>query len=68
MLVLLYVWPWKWARRLMLAFHGIVIVSLYLSHLHYTIDVIGAWAITFSLFVIREGDPRAGMRPTDVAQ
>ena len=38
----------------MLVGHLLVVASLFFSHLHYTIDVIGAYAITFSLFVLRE--------------
>jgi hypothetical protein len=58
-LLLLYVWPYRSARACMLVGHVLVVASLFLSHLHYTIDVVGAWAITFTLFVLREGDPRA---------
>jgi hypothetical protein len=35
-----------------------VTASVLLSHLHYAIDVVGAWAITFALFALREGWPR----------
>ena len=45
----------------MLVLHAVVVVSVFLAHLHYTIDVVGAWAITLALFVIREG--RDGLRP-----
>jgi hypothetical protein len=34
-----------------------VTASVMLSHLHYAIDVVGAWAITFAIFVLREGWP-----------
>jgi hypothetical protein len=40
-----------------------VTASVLLSHLHYAIDVVGAWAITFALFALREGWPRPGPRP-----
>ena len=33
-----------------------------LSHLHYAIDVVGAWAVTFSLYALREGWPAPGRR------
>jgi hypothetical protein len=33
----------------------VVVLSVFLSHLHYSIDVVGAYAITFSIFVLREG-------------
>jgi hypothetical protein len=32
-----------------------VTASVLLAHLHYSIDVVGAWAITFAIFVLREG-------------
>ena len=57
-LVVLYVWPHKPMRRLALIAHAAVTLSVFLSHLHYTIDVIGAYAITFTFFVLLEKDPR----------
>jgi hypothetical protein len=59
LLLLLYAWrdpPLRWA---MLVGHVAVVASVFFSHLHYTIDVVGAYAITFSLFVLREADVRA---------
>jgi hypothetical protein len=32
--------------------HVVVVASVFLSHLHYSIDVVGAWAITFSVFTL----------------
>ncbi len=58
-LLLLYVWPYRRARIAMLVTHVLVVASVFLSHLHYTIDVIGAYAITFSLFALREWSVRA---------
>lgn len=54
LLLLLYVWREKPLRWLMLAGHLLVVASIFLSHLHYTIDVIGAYGLTFGLFVLRE--------------
>jgi hypothetical protein len=54
LLLLLYVWPWPKVRWTMLALHVLVVASVFLGHLHYTIDVIGAYAITFGLFAFRE--------------
>jgi hypothetical protein len=34
-----------------------VTASVLLAHLHYAIDVVGAWAITFAIFALREGWP-----------
>lgn len=56
-LLLLYVWRFPRLRTLMLVGHVLVVVSLFFSHLHYTIDVIGAYAITFAVFFFREGEP-----------
>ena len=58
-LLLLYVWKWTDLRAAMLAAHVLVVASVFLAHLHYTIDVIGAYAVTFSIFVLREGDAKA---------
>jgi hypothetical protein len=44
----------------------IVTASVLLAHLHYAIDVVGAWAVTFAVFALREGWPaprRAGATP-----
>lgn len=57
-LLLLYAWREPRLRWPMLVGHGVVVASVFLSHLHYTIDVVGAYAITFSLFVLREGNVR----------
>ncbi len=53
-LLLLYLWPYPRARAAMAVTHVLVVASVFLSHLHYTIDVIGAYAITFCLFAARE--------------
>ena len=42
--------------------HLLVVASVMLSHLHYAIDVVGAWAVTFSLYALREGWPAPGRR------
>ena len=39
----------------MLVGHVVVVASVFLSHLHYSIDVIGAYAMAFSVYVLREG-------------
>jgi hypothetical protein len=59
LLLLLYVWKFPRLRLLMLAAHVAVVLSVFMSHLHYTIDVVGAYAITFSVFVLMETDLRA---------
>jgi hypothetical protein len=40
-----------------------VVLSVFLSHLHYAIDVAGAYAFTFAIFALREGwPPRLAVR------
>lgn len=53
-LLLLYVWKYPRLRNAMLVAHGLVVTSVFLAHLHYTIDVIGAYAITFTVYTVRE--------------
>jgi len=60
-LLLLYVWRWRELRAVMLVAHVLVVLSVFLAHLHYTIDVIGAYAVTFSLFMLRESDVKAAL-------
>ena len=66
LLVLLYCWPYARLRRALLALNVVVVATVFLSHLHYTIDVVGAWAIAFALFVLREGGIR-GLGDADPA-
>lgn len=54
-LLLLYVWRLPKLRAVMLPAHVLIVVSVFLAHLHYTIDVIGAYAVTLALFALREG-------------
>ncbi len=65
-LLLLYVWPFVTLRRLMLATHIAVVASVFFAHLHYTIDVIGAYAMALAMFALREGWPQ-GLRLDDGA-
>lgn len=57
-LLLLYVMRWPAVRGWMALAHVAVVVSLVFGHMHYTIDIVGAWAVTFGLFWLREGDVR----------
>jgi hypothetical protein len=61
-LLLLYIWPLRRLRWLMLLGHVLVVASVLLAHLHYTIDIVGAYAIAFSLYTLREGWPRPTAR------
>jgi PAP2 superfamily C-terminal len=55
LLLLLYVWKFPKLRAAMMVSHVLVVASVFFAHLHYTIDVIGAYAITLVLFTWREG-------------
>lgn len=56
-LLLLYLWPFRRLRGPATAGHVLVVASVFLAHLHYTIDVLGAYAVAFAIFVLREGWP-----------
>ena len=62
-LLLLYVWRVPRLRWPALAGHVLVVASVFLAHLHYAIDVLGAYAVTFSIFVLREGWPARRVSP-----
>ena len=59
-LLALYLWPWRRLRWIAVAGHALVVASVLLARLHYAIDVVGAWAVTFAVFALREWRPRAG--------
>jgi hypothetical protein len=59
-LLVLYAWPHRRLRGVALAGHVLVVLSVFLAHLHYAIDVAGAYAVTFAIFVLREGWPARG--------
>jgi hypothetical protein len=59
-LLLLYVWRWPALRAAALLGHVLVVASVFLAHLHYTIDVAGAYAVAFAAFALREGWRPAG--------
>jgi PAP2 superfamily protein len=64
-LLLLYAWPHRRLRWPMLAGHAVVVATVFLSHLHYTIDVLGAYAMAFSAYSLAEwrGRPGPSARP-----
>jgi len=49
-LLLLFTLPYKKMAMTALVAHLIVVGVVFFSHLHYTVDVIGAWVITYLLF------------------
>lgn len=53
-LLLLYVWPHRGLRFVVLALNVPVTLSLFCGHVHYTIDVIGAWILVYLCFAWRE--------------
>ncbi len=53
-LLLLYCWKFPRLRVTALVAHVLVVAIVFLSHLHYSIDVIGGWAVTFCVFVVAE--------------
>jgi hypothetical protein len=53
-LLLLYAWRVRPLRAPALIGHVLVITTVFLAHLHYSIDVIGAYSITFALFSVLE--------------
>ena len=57
-LLVLYLWRRPALRWLALAGHLAMVASVLLARLHYSIDVVGAWAVTFALFALREWAPR----------
>jgi hypothetical protein len=57
-LLVLYTWPHRRLRWVALAAHVLVVLSVFFSHLHYAIDVAGAYAFTFAIYALREGVER----------
>lgn len=53
-LLVLYLWHRPRLRWLALGAHGLVVSTVLLAHLHYAIDIVGAYAFTYTLFVMRE--------------
>src|SRR5262245_20441872 len=61
-------WLYCRGRRVLgpvaLAGHLLVTASVFLAHIHYSIDVVGAWAVTLAVFVVAErGVPITASRP-----
>jgi hypothetical protein len=61
-ILLLYVWPHRRLRYVMLGGHLLVVASVFLAHLHYTIDVVGAYAVALAIYALREGWPPPSSR------
>ncbi len=57
-LLVLYLWNRPTLRWIAIGAHVAMVAAVMLSHLHYSIDVLGAWAFTFAIFALREWRPR----------
>jgi hypothetical protein len=57
-LLFLYLRDRPGLRRIALLAHAVVVASVLLARIHYAIDVVGAWAVTFAIYALREGWPR----------
>ena len=51
--------------RIALAAHLFVVAVVLFAHLHYSIDVVGAWAVTFALFSVTERHLSRAPHPAD---
>jgi PAP2 superfamily C-terminal len=66
-LLVLYLWPRKALRWIALGAHLAVVASVLVARLHYAIDVVGAWAVTFAVFALREWAPRPARAEVEAA-
>jgi hypothetical protein len=57
-LVFLYLSHRPRLRWVALLAHALAVASVLFSHVHYAIDVVGAWAVTFAIYALREWRPR----------
>lgn len=57
-LLVLYLWRRPVLGKLALVGHVAMVATVLLARLHYSIDVVGAWAVTFAFFARREWRPR----------
>jgi hypothetical protein len=57
-LLVLYLWHRPALRWVALAAHLAVAASVLLARIHYSIDLVGAWAVTFAVYAAREWRPR----------
>jgi membrane-associated phospholipid phosphatase len=51
-------------RWVALAATAAVAASVLLARIHYAIDVVGAWAVTFAVYALREGWPGPAVSPS----
>ncbi len=55
LLLALYAGPHRRLRAALIVSHVLVVATLFLSHMHYTIDVIGGWAAATAIWWWRDG-------------
>lgn len=55
LLLVLYAGRHRGLKLAFLALHGIVVATVLLAHLHYTIDVVGGWAAASAIWWLRDG-------------
>ncbi len=53
-LMALVYWQEKWLRYLFIFTSGLMAIVVLLTHLHYTIDVLSAWFISYGIYKIAE--------------
>lgn len=58
-LLLLYCWPRPVLRWIALCAHVAMVLAVLFAHLHYTIDIVGAWVVTLVVYRIVERGSRA---------
>lgn len=58
-LLVLYLWDKPRLRALAIVAHVVMVCAVLLAHLHYSIDILAAWAFTFAIFALREWRPRS---------
>lgn len=67
-MLILYIWPMKKARWLMIAGHLVIVATVFFGHLHYSIDVVGAYAFGLALFLLRETRVREALHPVAIEE
>jgi hypothetical protein len=50
----LYLWRWPVLRWLAIGAHVAMVAAVLLAHLHYTIDIVGAWIVSYAVFRLVE--------------
>jgi hypothetical protein len=67
-LLLLYCWRDPVLKWWTLASHVVVVATVFFSHLHYAIDVVGAWAIVFCAYALFEWTPKKPVKAEETRE